>query len=800
MKGFVDRLLILSTIFLTAASGSDARGAESRYDPHPPFGLGLLAPTKAQGHETVYNPKNPYNIFINYELGMHCVGFDLSYCCIIPPYNSIEAQAVRSGEEGARPRLLSPADQVAFHYTVRDNSYSEGNKMRYWHVPKDVDGDGTMSDPDDNLANYVWTHLFIYKDLEGTIPAYPKPSRRKRLGREIPIDIDSGPTGKPLAGGSMDYAGEKGGNIVFTDSLLPEFANLPVTLTPSFQWDALGLPLTAFNDSRRKGSIRTVTNLDFQPYQYATVELRTIDGRPLKEQRTPVKFFGTEPIDISNCAVCHSGQGIAAMLAREAGLTLFDKEYEYWNKNYPDTSEYMARLTSASILILELHDRRHGTGFLKYYDPDASTNRLGRVGPVNCVDCHGDNISVNLQTPRPGVTGYPPVRGMPFSEAIHSAHARLIPMPDAAGRTQSCQACHPSHWQEEKMNESNNPYRITDDLGNPRFSHKDLRAAGGGCFLRRDAHSNPRVQPPFFLNDIGRWYLTEVSMKDEKGDPVAKMRGLYCTDCHNHLSLELYRSDDLENVVAQEGKTLRNRSISEVVEVIAGGDEQRFKSYFADPVVGVAGDPLFSYYADHKETILAKAVKTDGGFQLRHWNDRGGEPLSYKAVSGGNDWWLSPAEPHCANCHVAPFVESGGGKYFPIDQPGKYALFRYSKAHGRIACQSCHQSMHGLYPVRHDPGGDNVDETTHQQALQFSPDGKYAGPVACPACHTVNKNGVPTQLKGTPYYEDYWAAVVLIHFMRDGDQKMPLTKLMKKYPYPDAEHIVRKQYSLGKSH
>ena len=38
-------------------------------------------------------------------------------------------------------------------------------------------------------------------------------------------------------------------------------------------------------------------------------------------------------------------------------------------------------------------------------------------------------------------------------------------------------------------------------------------------------------------------------------------------------------------------------------------------------------------------------------------------------ASGGDDWWLSPGEPHCADCHLAPFVESEGGGYFPLDQP-----------------------------------------------------------------------------------------------------------------------------------
>ena len=38
-----------------------------------------------------------YPIMINYELGMHCTGFDFEYCCILPPYNSIQAQVVKVG-------------------------------------------------------------------------------------------------------------------------------------------------------------------------------------------------------------------------------------------------------------------------------------------------------------------------------------------------------------------------------------------------------------------------------------------------------------------------------------------------------------------------------------------------------------------------------------------------------------------------------------------------------------------------------------------------------------------------------
>ena len=104
---------------------------------------------------------------------------------------------------------------------------------------------------------------------------------------------------------------------------------------------------------------------------------------------------------------------------------------------------------------------------------------------------------------------------------------------------------------------------------------------------------------------------------------------------------------------------------------------------------------------------------------------------------------------------------------------------------------SCHESIHGLYPVRYEGVEKTPDMTSHQQALQFSPDTKYAGPVTCAACHRVNRKGVPVQLEGTEYSKDYWASVTLLHFMREGDEKLPLDKLVKKYPYRKSRAIVQ---------
>jgi mono/diheme cytochrome c family protein len=787
------RAVRLAARVAAAAALALASAPAAPYDPAPPFSTAHLRPVAAKGTPPgLWDPKDPFAIFINYELGMHCVGFDMSYCCVIPPYNSIQAQAVRTAAGGSLPRLLTPKDGVSLAYSTQGNTYSEGDKMRYWAVPKDVNGNGTMDDPGDNMANYVWTHLFIYKDLEGTIPPDWSEASRLHVGRQVQVPVDSGPTGKSMAGGTLSYAGGAGGNKVFTDSLIPEVKNVPITLTASYVWDALGLPLTAFDDGRRKGTIRSITEKDFQPYQISVVRLLDGKGQPVLARGKPVEFIGTNPVDIPTCYVCHSGQGIAAKTARQEGLKLFDEEYAYWKKSAPDMSEFMMRLSQASVGILELHDRHQGTTLLAHYDPKASSNRLGATGAVNCADCHGDNVSGNLRSPRPGATGYKPVRAKPLTEAIHATHLGFLPMPDAAGRTQSCQACHPGHWQVPGMNDpARNPFSVTDGEGNDRFSASDVRFGAGGCYLRRDAHTNPAARPPFFLNAVGSWFLAEVSHRDEKGKPTKELRGLYCTNCHNRLSQALYAADDLSSAAGQEGRTLRNRPLGDVVKALAGGDEKRFRESFADPVVKAEGDPLRSYYASHTGATMVRASKdASGKLRLAAWNASEGEPVPYDAASAGKDWWLSASEPHCADCHAAPFVESAGGAYFPIDQPRKYSLYRYSKAHGTIACQSCHESIHGLYPVRDDGPTKSVDLTTHRQALQFSPDGKYAGPVTCSACHRVNALGVPTQLRGTAYEKDYWAAVVLLHAMREGDEKLPVKELVRKFPYPRSRRIA----------
>ena len=129
---------------------------------------------------------------------------------------------------GGLPRLLTPADGVALAYSVQRQQLQRREQDEVLAGAKDVDGNGTMGDPGDNMANYVWTHLFIYQDLAGTIPPGEREGRAaaRRRGRSR-CRSTAGPSGKSLAGGNLDYAGRGGGNIVFTDSLLPAVKNVP---------------------------------------------------------------------------------------------------------------------------------------------------------------------------------------------------------------------------------------------------------------------------------------------------------------------------------------------------------------------------------------------------------------------------------------------------------------------------------------------------------------------------------------------------------------------------------------------
>jgi mono/diheme cytochrome c family protein len=152
-------------------------------------------------------------------------------------------------------------------------------------------------------------------------------------------------------------------------------------------------------------------------------------------------------------------------------------------------------------------------------------------------------------------------------------------------------------------------------------------------------------------------------------------------------------------------------------------------------------------------------------------------PVPFSAATDGRDHWLSAGEPHCADCHAAPFVEQSGNinAFPPFNYPQKASLFRYSRGHQDITCQGCHESTHGLYPVT-PPGyvaGSTkaVDQTSWDQAAGMNTDGSH-GPLKCGACHEVDTLDIPTwvdnlRYKGSPVSGNFDRAVSWMHTYTD---------------------------------
>ncbi|WP_428623484.1 hypothetical protein [Sedimenticola sp.] len=766
------------------------------------------APTSAEKNAAVVpahtEPKNDYNITINYELGMHCTGFDFTYCCVLPPYNSVQSQVVKTAEGKKKwPELLEADEKdhsvlvdgkkrFKLAYGHIDNTYSEGSKLKYWDVPYDVNGDGKYSE-NENVANAYFTHLYVYKDLKGTNPkGTSKDSEKLFVGMQIPIPRDNGPAGaavaSPMKDGFLHYTGEEG-TLVYTKS--PVLDNVPILLTNPGIWDALGLPLTPFTDTAAAKSPLTLVESDIQPFQEAWVSLVDADsGKPVLDSHSgkPVSFVGTSPIDIPNCANCHANK-----TANGDKYNLYKQERAFWKGL--GASDWIANLKATSISIMEIHDDTNGTDFLKNYNPDsrAVSNRLGR-DPVLCQKCHADNVigvlaSNTFKDPKTGEEKRIPA----LTEAIHTVHQTRAPMPDSQGRTAACQGCHPAHRQDGGME----GYPITPD-GKNAYANRDNRDAAGGCYVGRDVHANPNkdrdgVETGENLNAIGKWLQANVSnIGNDRGG-----KGLWCTNCHTQLTRELYQRDNLTNAFKQEGQTLRNKSLDEIAAAI-GVSRKELEERYLDPkvvlndkgedtpgksgilltwakkrlvpdiaVIALKGNgPMVTKDADGdiNVSILSANPAVDPKSLKLPEGATGALAVPYDAATHGRDYWLAAGAPHCADCHAAPFVEGQGGMAYPINQPGKHSLMRYSKGHAGLACQTCHESIHGLYPVT-----PNTDVTSYKQAAQYNPDGSH-GPFKCASCHVTNTAGVPLIAddkehvwKGKPILNDFDAAVSWMH-------------------------------------
>ena len=431
----------------------------------------------------------------------------------------------------------------------------------------------------------------------------------------------------------------------------------------------------------------------------------------------------------------------------------------------------------------------------------------------------------------------------PITEAIHNNH-RGINMPnadgelgiiafaDSLGRDGGCQGCHPAHRSDGDMD----GYPIT-LAGTNKYANSDNRGANGGCFVGRDVHSNPGkdtdgAETPEYLNAVGQ-YLADNVANDGNG--------IWCTNCHNQLGQEIWKAENMEDLVRGVGISNPRGEPTLAAVAAAVGTTEAQAMLWLDPKESDAVDysyaiwdtdpGLCNYVAGYFGVIpvdpahdgnvatvevnvtsaencstgggsglincgaeypgapafhICGSLDGDGDFSVNALDfcttpdcvtaaqvglpaDSVAVPVPMSAATDGRDHWLSAGEPHCADCHQAPFVEQSGNinAYPPFNYPRKASLMRYSKGHQNISCQGCHESIHGLYPVT-----PNIDTTSYAQAAALNHDGSH-GPLKCGTCHEVNGAGVPSHIEdgltynGQPIVDDYDAAVAWMHTFTD---------------------------------
>jgi hypothetical protein len=607
-----------------------------------------------------------YKMTMNYELGMHCTGFEFAYCCVLPPYNSIVAQITKpqtaptvSGQGGEPdpgsngvadqfPRLLDATEdpatkdglgretvlrdldldgagnfkryQVKYFHDAQPRAEGqgkpqtstlvsdvEGNSLLYtasrgdsaaigangeliygtygsksggpavaygvWQGDDCPNGDvanigqpgcNNLDDFTDNYANMWLNHFYIYADLEGTIPpgSNSQEANKIRLGVEnqvmYPKNVGAslqpmGPAGNVSGFDNVLTFSTDTGTVVYTQMKVLE--DLPVMLTSPRLWEALGLPLTPFEDTIDffgdpglvdEDSIRPYVAMKGQLVEYPS------GNAVIGSNGQPVIGFGTAPIDIPNCERCHSAPSLSASgqpninspswLKRAGGPDpwgdpfgtgfdlegLTDLEYNYWVAFYnivPGVdADWYPRLKAAAINMLAIHDDENGTGFTENYPgcdsdagtpdipdclapPDAQNSRLG-FETVICQKCHADNVIAVVKSgcavdPSPTVlcpddTG-PGTRKIiqPITEAIHWNHRGTNECTAADG-------CGVVSFSDslgrdggcQGCHPAHRSDGVTDDYpitldGANEQAGSDNRLAAGGCFVGRDVHSNP---------------------------------------------------------------------------------------------------------------------------------------------------------------------------------------------------------------------------------------------------------------------------------------------------------------------
>ena len=85
--------------------------------------------TKTYGSQAIPAAKMSYVVLAWNDLGMHCDQDDYSYCMILPPYNTLHAQVIQRGGEGAN--VVTSGITVSYSFPKKTNTALHTNFWQY---------------------------------------------------------------------------------------------------------------------------------------------------------------------------------------------------------------------------------------------------------------------------------------------------------------------------------------------------------------------------------------------------------------------------------------------------------------------------------------------------------------------------------------------------------------------------------------------------------------------------------------------------------------------------------------------
>ena len=406
-----------------------------------------------------------YRVLAANDLGMHCADKDYQIFSILPPFNVVHAQVVRTGKNGKDPQLLTNAEvEVTYQATSS---------------PNDPAGANSINTTSQNKPSVFKSNFWAQKNgktLGGLGYAGLYPPNVLASFEPLPADkglpvpdvallpaLQAGQQSMP--GFKSPFAANDPQAFDRFDTDLHFFANFPFgKVVQGVNWFAAdGIPILPVDDAGR-------------PNAYPLMKVAAIDKATGKQlAATDVVLPVASEADCQNCHADpgDAGNGVAATFA----------SVDFDVVRAADAPGPEKLLNAAKINILRLHDAKHGSQYTSSVDgkpavcdPKADPNDpdcLANQTPVQCSQCHYspalDLAQVGpIDDTQQGIKGRQQTRHVSMSRAMHEFHGRQkgadgkplfpeMPSPDAPERKagpkvndlelkileETCYQCHP---------------------------------------------------------------------------------------------------------------------------------------------------------------------------------------------------------------------------------------------------------------------------------------------------------------------------------------------------------------------